>query len=144
MDELFEDYFERSSYPSQALLPEGNRGTRMVLPAERLAVPMSDFWETDSNIMGEIDLPGLDKKEIQINVVDDSIEIRAQKKAESHSNGRNSLRVERSFAGYYRRFALPKSADPTQTMARLENGVLKLTIPKRSLPSAPVKQIEVQ
>lgn len=144
MDELFDDFFERSSFPSQALLPEANRGSRLLLPSDSLMHPLSDFWESDKAFHAEVDLPGIDKKDIKINVSDGVLEIKGEKKTLDQKESKGVYRFERSFAGYFRRFALPKSVDPTNIDARLENGVLKLTIPKRSLPDPSVKQIEVK
>lgn len=113
---------------------------------------MDDFWADDNLMKGvkqpsvdienkknelEItaDLPGIDKKDIEINLEEDKVEIKANKKKESEVKKKNFYKQERSFSGFYRAFALPAPVDPDKAKSSFSNGTLKITLPKiKKLP----------
>lgn len=119
--------------PGQQLLPGKQDAPRQAL---------SDIYETEKEIVAKIDLPGVDKKEIEINVMDDGIEIKAEKHVETETNEQGWYRKERSYGGYYRYLPLPEHADAAKIEATSKNGVLELHIPKKE--QKPKKRIEVR
>jgi len=120
--------------------------TASMLPekVEDLSTPLTDFWETDKEFKAEIDLPGIDKKDIKLNIKKGLLEIKAEKKHEKEEKKKGVHRIERSFKGFYRSFSLPENADEEKADANYENGVLKISIPKKELPEYKPKQIEVK
>ncbi|MFH0969882.1 MAG: Hsp20/alpha crystallin family protein [Candidatus Diapherotrites archaeon] len=102
-----------------------------------LARPLSDFYETKTQVCADVDLPGIEKKDIQLNVSQDRVEIKASKSHESREDTKGEFRMERSYSGFYRTFTLPSHADTSKLHATFENGVLHLRIPKRKSSSSP-------
>ncbi len=139
MDELFDEFFRAEPFMSRRLLGHGN------LPVEKeLTVPLADFWETDKDFRVELDLPGVGKGDIKVNASKGLLEVKAEKKHEEKKDIKGVHHYERSYAGFYRSFSLPQNADIDKVEAKLENGVLKIVVPKKELPEFKPKQIEVK
>ena len=107
-------------------------------------VPSIDVSETDKEIAITAEMPGLERKDVEISVEDDVLTIRGEKKVESEQDDKNKNYhlSERSYGVFYRVLQLPPGVDPSKIEATMSNGVLKITIPKpaRSEP----KKIEVK
>lgn len=101
----------------------------------RLNAPALDVYSDDKNLVAELNVPGFDKEDIDVNVHDNVLEISGQKheKEESKGKKRNYL-VRESYSNFYRSLALPKRADGNNVKAAFDNGVLKVTIPLKELP----------
>ncbi len=108
--------------------------------------PASDIYETDKEIVAEIDMPGVDKKDIKVNVTQDGIEVRGQTKSETKDEDKKKgmYRFERNYSGYYRYYSLPKNADAEKAACEYKNGVLKIAVPKLMVESKKRKEIEVK
>lgn len=106
------------------------------------STPCMDVAETDKEIEMTAELPGLEEKDIQVNVADDMLTIKGEKKAEKEEKGRNYHRVERSYGSFYRSLQLPAGVNADAIKATLKNGVLKVTVAKPA--AAQPKKIEVK
>ncbi|MTV12083.1 MULTISPECIES: Hsp20/alpha crystallin family protein [Bradyrhizobium] len=101
-----------------------------------------DIAETDKDIEITAELPGLEQKDVQVNVADDVLTIKGEKKAEKEENDKNYHRIERSYGSFYRSLQLPSGVNADAIKASLKNGVLKVTVTK---PAAALPQkIEVK
>lgn len=78
----------------------------------------------------KMDVPGVKKNEIDLNVTDNSIEISAKHKEQAEEKKKNFLRRERSEVSYYRTLPLPDRVHSSQAKAKLTDGVLDVSIPK--------------
>lgn len=113
-------------------------------------VPSVDVTETDKEIEITAELPGLERKDVDISLEDNVLTIRGEKKVESQEgdkkdnggNGKNYHLSERSYGVFYRMLQLPPAIDPSTVKATMSNGVLKITIPKP--PRTQAKKIEVK
>ncbi|MEM4364243.1 MAG: Hsp20 family protein, partial [Candidatus Diapherotrites archaeon] len=77
MDELFEEFFRSEPFASRRLLGYSN------LPVEHdFNTPLADFWETDKDFRAELDLPGVSKGDVKVNVSKGLLEVKAEKKHE--------------------------------------------------------------
>jgi len=76
------------------------------------------------------DVPGVKKNEIDLNVTENSIEIKAGHKEDTEEKKKNYLKKERSEVSYYRTLSLPDKVIPGRTKANLTDGVLSITLPK--------------
>ena len=101
----------------------------------------ADIWEENGKVMAKIDFPGIDKKDIDIKVNDNIVEIKAEKKFVDKTEGKEFFREERSFSGFYKAFSLPNKIDPEKIEAKFENGVLEISAPKIEKET---KKIEVK
>jgi HSP20 family protein len=128
IDRLFED-FTRG-------FPAFGTGTGNAM------VPTMDVAETDKEIEITAELPGLEEKDVQINVADNVLTIRGEKKAEKEEKDRNYRLVERSYGAFERALELPRGVDLDAIKATIDKGVLKVTVPKPA--PAHVKKVEVK
>ncbi len=141
MDRVFEDFFSPPMLlPTRHLLP--NKGNELATREQSLFRANVDLYETDKEIVAEFDLPGVDKKDIQLEIGDDSLEVKVEKKHEREEKKKDSYITERSFSGYYRCLPLPKYAKGEGVKAEYKSGVLKVTIPTGEDKKKP-KKIEV-
>jgi len=105
-------------------------------------VPSMDVTETDKEIEIAAELPGLEEKDVQINVADNLLTIRGEKKAEKEQKDKNYRLVERSYGSFERTLELPSGVNADAIKASIANGVLKVTVPKPA--PAQTKKIEVK
>lgn len=97
--------------------------------------PSIDIKNKKDKIEIKADLPGIDKKEIDVNVEPGRIEIKAKKKKEKEVKKKEFYKQERSVSGYYRSFTLPAIVDPAKAKSSFKNGVLTIILPKvKELP----------
>jgi HSP20 family protein len=93
--------------------------------------PAVDLVDKGDKYLIEIDLPGVDKKDIDITLVDHHLKIVALRKIEKEERGENYIVSERAFSGYKRIIPLPEDADENSIKAKYENGVLRIEIRKK-------------
>jgi HSP20 family protein len=131
IDRLFDD------------LTRGGYGT-LASPAQNNLMPSIDVTETDKEIEITAELPGLERKDVDISIEDDLLTIRGEKKVETkeEDKDKNYHVSERSYGVFYRVIQLPPGVDPASIQAVMSKGVLKLTIPKPA--KAEPKKIEVK
>lgn len=111
-------------------------------------VPNIEIAETDKAIEITAEMPGLERKDVDISIEDDTLTIRGEKKVEQSTDGgtdksdKNVQHSERSYGVFLRVLQLPPGIDPSSVQATMANGVLKITIPKPAKPEP--KKIEVK
>jgi len=105
------------------------------------AMPVMDISETDKAIEITAELPGLEKKDAEINVADNLLTIRGEKKNEREETNKNYHLIERNYGSFSRSVELP-SVKADDISAEISNGVLKVTVQKPAPKQA--KQIEIK
>jgi HSP20 family protein len=100
--------------------------------------PHMDVKETDKEIVVEAELPGIDDKDISLSVQDGVLTIRGEKKLERDEEKENYRMMERRHGSFQRSVRLPDTVDEDKVEASFDNGVLKVSLPKR--PEAIGKQ----
>src|SRR5690606_29323719 len=105
-------------------------------------VPRVDIKEEPERFVIFADLPGVDPAEIEVQMDRGILSIKGERKAESVQENERFSRIERSHGVFYRRFALPDSADPDRITATRKHGLLEVVIPKR--PETTPRRIQVQ
>jgi HSP20 family protein len=128
IDRLFEE-FTRGGSPAGA-------------PAVTHLVPSIDIVETENNIQISAEMPGLERKDIDISVDGNMLTIRGEKKVEEQQKDKNVQVSERMYGVFLRVLELPSGVDPSQIQATMSNGVLKITMPKPSRNEP--KKIEIK
>jgi len=126
IDRLFEDFSR--GFPTFT----GNGGL----------MPSMDVTETDKEIEITAELPGLEEKDVQINVADNLLTIKGEKKAEKEQKDKNYRLVERSYGSFERTLELPEGVNADVIKANISKGVLKVTVPKPA--PAQAKKVEVK
>lgn len=110
--------------------------------AVRAWAPSVDVEETDKEIIVKADLPGVDSKDIDIQVVDNVLTVRGGKEEQKEEKKKNYHRVERFSGQFYRAIRLPAVADANKVAATSANGTVTITIPKKA--EAQPKKIVIQ
>ena len=108
------------------------------------ATPAVNIKENEGNFELELAIPGFKKEDFNIELDNDVLTISSEVKKESDANDENYTRREFSFSSFRRSFTLPETVDNGKINANYEDGILKLTLPKReeALPK-PKRLIEI-
>ena len=93
--------------------------------------PAVDIYETGDKLVLTAEVPGIDEKDIEIKVEDNTLTVRGERKFEKETKEENFHRIERSYGSFFRAFTLPASIDADKIQAENENGVLKIVMPKK-------------
>ena len=104
-------------------------------------VPRVDIKEEPERFVIQADIPGVDPKDIEVHMEKGILTIKGERRTESKTEGDQYTRVERAHGLFYRRFALPDSANPEGITAAGKHGVLEIAIPKRAETKA--RRIEI-
>jgi HSP20 family protein len=114
-----------------------------ILCNERKALALEfDILETDEHIVVKADLPGIDVKDLDIEVVDRVLTLKGNKKEEHEEKTKHFHRTERRFGSFCRSLQLPDEVESEKIEAAYKDGVLTVTIPKGE--SAKPKKVEVK
>jgi HSP20 family protein len=104
--------------------------------------PRVEVRENGKSYTVTVELPGLDEKDVKVQVGNDVLTISGEKKIERSDE--KTHYSERTYGSFTRVFTLPLDADHNAISARFSKGVLTLAIPKTETPSAQVKQIDIK
>jgi HSP20 family protein len=115
-------------------------GPEEALTTTTLAPPV-DIYEDEHNIILKIEVPGIDEKDIDVSIQNNTLTVRGERKIEKEEKEENFRRVERQYGGFTRSFTLPSTVDPGQVSAQCDKGVLKISLAKKA--EAKPKQIKV-
>lgn len=92
--------------------------------------PACDVDEDESSYLMTLDIPGVDKNDIDIEVVGNTVKVSGERKFEHEDKSKNRYRMERQYGRFTRSFALPEGVNPNQIEANYDNGVLRISLPK--------------
>lgn len=110
-----------------------------------LAEFKTDVTDEGDHYLLEADLPGFDKKDIQLDINGDTLTVRAERhsKIEEKDKRDKIIRVERSYGSYSRQFDI-SGVDADNIKAKYDNGVLKLTLPKKEKTLPEGRRLEIE
>lgn len=103
--------------------------------------PSVDIYEDKDRLVLEADLPGMNRDDFEISVENNVITLRGERKFEKKADGENYYRVERSYGSFTRSFTLPQTVTADGASAEFENGILRVSLPKREETKA--RKIEI-
>jgi HSP20 family protein len=106
-------------------------GPEEVLTTTTLAPPV-DIYEDEHNIILKIEVPGINEKDIDVRIQDNTLTVQGERKIEKEEKEENFRRVERQYGSFTRSFTLPSSVDPGQVSAHCDKGVLKISLAKKA------------
>jgi len=97
---------------------------------EKQWLPKVDVSETDDHVIVKAEVPGMDKKDINVTMSDGILTIRGEKKQEKEEEKENYRFVERRYGSFSRSLRVPNGVDGNKIEAGYKDGVLKVVIPK--------------
>ena len=103
--------------------------------------PNVDIYEDSDKLIVEAELPGMDRNDFEVNVENNVLALKGERKFEKKTEGDNYHRVERAYGSFARQFTLPQSVTAEGATADFENGVLRVALPKREETKA--RKIEI-
>ena len=134
MSRLFEDAFGEFGLPSS--LPR--------LTGSDFFRPRVDIAANEKEYSITIEVPGINKKDVAIEVNDNTMTIRGEKRLSNQEQSKHLYRMERSYGSFQRVLSLPDDADQDHIKATFKNGLLTVTMPRRDLPRSGGTQIEIK
>jgi HSP20 family protein len=111
---------------------------------DNFRTPMTNIKENNKEIITEIEIPGVKKEDIKLNIVDNGLEIKAENKQEDKKEDKDYYRYESSYSGFYKYFPLSDNIDKENIDANYDNGILKIKLPKKQIEQKNIKRIEVK
>jgi len=104
-------------------------------------IPGTDLVELDDKFVLKADLAGIDRKDISIEVIENQLVLKGERKLNKVEQEEKYFRLERPYGQFVRVFPLPSGVDCAKVHAALKDGVLEVILPKESAPSRkiPVK-----
>jgi len=131
MTSLFDDSF--GSWPA-----------RIVNHKDVVWMPTVDVHETETQVVLRADLPGMEKKDIQITLHGDVLKLSGEKKHESQVKEKDYFHQERYYGSFEREIELPCEVDASKSQSEYQNGVLRLTLKKKEGARPKPTRIEIK
>lgn len=135
MERMFDDFFGRRLRPIRDERGWPSRGVGV-------SVPVVDLYEEKDEIVAKVELPGMGKEDIQVNITDHLLTIKGEKKKEQEIKEEDYYRSERAFGSFTRTLELPRAVQVEKAKASFKNGVLEIRLPKTE--EAKRKEIKVK
>ena len=110
--------------------------------AERAWSPAVDIYEDEKEIVVKAELPDLEEKDVDVDIQDNVLTIKGEKKQEREEKKGTYHLVETSYGSFSRSFSLPNNVETDKATAKYEKGILKITLPKKE--GAKPKKIEIK
>ncbi len=104
-------------------------------------VPAVDVYEDEQGIRLNIEVPGIDEKDIDLRLENNTLSVRGERRFEKETKEENFRRVERRYGQFVRSFTLPNTVDGDNVKASYDKGVLTIALPKKE--AAKPKQIKI-
>jgi HSP20 family protein len=106
--------------------------------------PSIDVKENDSEIVVLAELPGLEEKDIEVLLTDDTLTVKGEKKQEKEEKDKTYYHMERTYGSFQRVIPLPIGIDQKKVKAQFKNGVLSITLQKTGQANVKGRKITIQ
>jgi HSP20 family protein len=106
--------------------------------------PEIDVLEKDNRLVTKIDLPGMKKEDVKVEITDGQLAISGERKREAEEKGEEFYRCEREYGSFHRSVPLPEGAKIEDVKATFTDGVLEVSVPLPARPEAKVRKVEIQ
>ncbi len=141
MDRLFDDF----GFGRGRLAPEFEHGLAQLGELAGASwAPEVEVIERDNELMIRADLPGMTKDDVKVEIADNAVVIRGERKSEREENEKGYYRSERSYGSFYRRIPLPSGVNAEEANADFSKGVLEITMPTTHRAEQKRKQIDIK
>src|SRR5882757_10408332 len=119
---------------------QGSEGGQESLTTSSFAPPV-DVYEDEHNVVLKIEVPGIEEKDIDVRIENNTLTVHGERKFEKEEKEENYRRVERQYGSFTRTFTVPSTVDAEQVEANYDKGVLKIKLATKA--EAKPKQIKV-
>jgi len=124
------------------MFEDAGRGWRGDEPSSTTAwSPAVDIYETDTDITVNAELPGVERKDIGLNLEKNILTLKGERRFEKETKQENYHRIERAYGGFSRSFSIPAIVDEEKIRAEYKDGILKISLPKKE--QVQPKQIQI-
>jgi HSP20 family protein len=106
--------------------------------------PEIDVFERDNRLVTKVDLPGLKKEDVKVEVTDGHLAISGERRSETEEKTDNVYRCERSYGSFYRAVPLPEGAKLEDVKATFADGVLEVSVPLPAKTEAKPRTVKVE
>ena len=106
--------------------------------------PPVNVYEDEHNITLKIEVPGIDEKEINISIENNTLTVHGERRFEKDEKEENFHRVERMYGSFTRSFTLPNTVETEQVTAHYEKGVLKIRLAKKAEAKPKLIKVNVE
>ena len=114
------------------LFDDAGRGWRADEPAATTTwSPAVDIFETENEIVVKAEVPGVDRKDITLNLENNVLTLKGERKFEKETKEENYHRIERAYGGFSRAFSIPATVDEEKIRADYHEGILTIALPKK-------------
>ena len=118
-------------------------GSDEALTTSNFAPPV-DVYEDEHDITLKIEVPGIDEKDINVSIENNTLTVRGERRFEKDEKEENFQRIERMFGSFTRSFTLPNTVDPEQVSAHYEKGVLRIRLAKKAEAKPKLIKVNVE
>ncbi|MBU0943209.1 MAG: Hsp20/alpha crystallin family protein [Proteobacteria bacterium] len=139
MEQLFNNFlkgFEQRGFGTEKFFTDSL--------TDGLFKPTLDIGATEKEYAISVEVPGIDQKDITLEISNNILTIRGEKKQEHEEKQKDYYRIERSYGSFQRILSLPEDADQDAVKANFKNGILTITLPRNAVPQSKIKQIEIK
>jgi HSP20 family protein len=141
MDRLFGDFGFGQGWLAPAF--EGGLDRLTALGSSKFS-PQVEVLERDNQLVIRADLPGMTKDNVNIDIANEAVVIRGERKSEREEDTPGYYRSERSYGSFYRRIPLPEGVSTEKATADFRNGVLEISIPAGQQVEEKRRQLEIR
>jgi HSP20 family protein len=106
--------------------------------------PVIDVLEKDNRLITKVDLPGLKKEDVKVEVTDGHLAISGERKRESEEKTDKVYRCEREYGSFYRAVPLPEGVKLEDVKATFADGVLEVSVPLPAKAESKARTVEIQ
>jgi len=106
--------------------------------------PEIDVFEKDSRLVTKIDLPGMKKDDVKVEVTDGQLVISGERKSEAEEKKEHFYRSERAYGSFYHAVPLPEGVKLEDVTATFTNGVLEVSVLLPAQPAAKTRKVDIQ
>jgi len=107
-------------------------------------IPKIEVFERDKRLVTKVDLPGMKKEDVKVEVTDGHLAISGERKSETEEKKDRFYRCEREYGSFYRSVPLPEGAKLDDVKATFKDGVLEVSVPLPAAAESTVRQVAIQ
>jgi HSP20 family protein len=113
-------------------------------PESAIWSPKIDVVERDNRLVTRVDLPGMKKEDVSVEVTDGHLALSGERKRESEEKKDNFYRSEREYGSFYRVVPLPEGVKLEDVKATFSDGVLEVSVPLPARADANVRKVQIE